>query len=162
MPEQQLKIDSYIEFSNDKSQNLGLPMPAGVMRLYSMRDEGQNGNRSLRFIGEDRIDHTPAQVKVRLKTGQVFDLNATRRQLAFRRLPVQQPYRNHNEAEIEMVLTNAKDQAVTVDVEEQFSGEWALANGPKPIKADARSAVWAVNVPANGKATLILTVRVKS
>ena len=161
-PEQQLKIDSYIEFSNDKAQNLGLPMPAGVMRVYSTLDEGQNGNQSLRFIGEDRIDHTPAQVKIRLKTGQVFDLNATRRQLAFRRLPVQQPYRNHSETEIETVLSNAKDQAVTINVEEQFSGEWSLLNGPEPLKADARSAVWAVNVPANGKASLKLTIRVKS
>lgn len=162
MPEQQLKIDRYIEFSNDKAQNLGLPMPAGVMRVYSMREDGQNGNRSLRFIGEDRIDHTPAQVKVRLKTGQVFDLNATRRQLAFRRLPVQQPYRNHNETEMETVLTNAKDQAVTINVEEHFSGEWSLLNGPEPVTANARSAVWAMHVPANGKATLSLTIRVKS
>ncbi len=164
MPEQVLKIDSFIEFSNIKDQQLGLPMPAGIVRVYQRKSNQENNSASsgLRFIGEDRIKHTPAKAQVRLKTGQVFDLNATRRQIAFRRLPVQQPYRNHSEVEIETELTNAKDQTVTVNIEEHFSGEWSLVQGPEPHESNARSAIWAVEVPANGEATLRITIRVKS
>ena len=76
MPEQELKVDSYIEFNNEQAQQLGMPMPAGTVRVYQLDQPQESENRAsgLKFIGEDRIKHTPANAKVRLKTGQVFRL----------------------------------------------------------------------------------------
>jgi hypothetical protein len=158
-PEQNIKVDSFIEFSNGPDKQMGEPMPAGVVRVYA---QAKAESDRLRFIGEDQIDHTPAHAKVRLKTGQAFDLSATRKQIAYRRLPVEQPFRHHSEAKVQILLSNAKDGPVTVRVQEAFSGEWTLIDGPAPDESDARTASWNVGVPAHGEATLTLLVRVKS
>ena len=158
VPEQKLKVDSFIEFTNDSDQYLGMPMPAGVVRVYA-QTRAQSHN--LRFIGEDRLGHTPVNTKVRLKIGKAFDLSGTRKQIAYRRLPVEAPFRHHSEAEIQIELGNAKPEPIVVKVQENFSGEWALVDGPKPIDIDAHSGRWELVVPALGSATLNLTVRVK-
>jgi hypothetical protein len=156
--EQKLKVDSYIEFTNVQNHHLGRPMPAGVVRVYA-QNSSQAG--SLRFIGEDRVGHIPVGDRVRLKTGKAFDLWGTRKQLAYRRLPVETPFRQHNEARIQVVLSNAKQTPVTIQVQEIFAGEWMLVDGPKPAERDAHSARWNILVPARGDASLDLTVRVK-
>ncbi len=158
VPEQKLGVDSFIEFSNNPDQGLGMPMPAGVVRVYA---QTRTQMHNLRFIGEDRLGHTPANKKVRLKIGKAFDLGGTRKQIAYRRLPVEAPFRHHNEAQIQVELSNAKAEPVVVQVQENFSGEWFLVDGPKPIDIDAHSGRWDLLVPALGKATLNLTVRVK-
>lgn len=161
--EQTLKIDSYIQFYNESglvkgSDTLGVPMPAGVVRTYV---QSETEFDRLQFIGEDSISHTPKHAKVRLKMGQAFDLSARRKQLAFKHLPVAQPHRHHNEATMETEISNAGDEAVSVQVEETFSGEWFLVDGPVPDERDARSARWNVSVPAHGQAVLTLVVRSK-
>ncbi len=158
VPEQMLEVDSYIEFVNMANSTPGKPMPAGVVRVYAQNDAQVD---KLRFIGEDRIAHTPADARVRLNMGKAFDLRGNRKQLSYRQLPVEEPYRRHNEAHIQTVLSNAKNKSVVVRVEETFSGEWVLVEGPKPADSDAHSAWWDVHVPARGEATLDFTIRVK-
>ncbi len=155
---QTLNVNSFLEFENKAVQNLGLPMPAGTVRVYAQ----DSASTALQFLGADQISHTPALAKLSLKMGQVFDLSAIKQQRVFRQLPVQQPYRQHSEAEIETVLHNAKDEAVVVEVVENFSGEWSVVEGAKPTDARTRSATWAVTVPAKGKAVLRLKIRVKN
>jgi len=160
-PEQTLKVDGYIEFINDSEHNLGMPMPAGIVRVYAQPDDQVSAVDTLYFIGEDRIGHTPAEALIHVNTGKAFDLSGTRKQLAFRRLPVEAPYRHHSESTIQIDLKNVGKDSVTVNVRENFSGEWRLTEGPKPDEQDARTATWALDVPAQGAATLKLTVRVK-
>ena len=57
------------EFMNSSSNNLGIPLPRGLLRFYLMDDDGQ-----LEFTGENYIDHTPRNEKVRVYTGNAFDL----------------------------------------------------------------------------------------
>jgi len=158
VPEQKLKVDSVIEFSNESDHHLGQAMPAGVVRVY-VRAKAQPGK--LHFIGEDRIGHTSEKGKVRLNIGKAFDLGGVRKQLVYRRLPVEAPFRQHSETQVQMVLSNAKPKAVTVQIQENFSGQWSLMDGPTPVDSDARSARWNLLVPAQGEATLNFTVRVK-
>ncbi len=158
VPEQKLGVDSFIEFSNNPDQHLGMPMPAGVVRVYA---QARAQPHNLQFIGEDRLGHTPANTQVRLKIGKAFDLGGTRKQIAYHRLPVEAPFRHHSEAEIRIELGNARSEPVVVRVQENFSGEWTLVDGPKPIDIDAHSGRWDLVVPAQGNATLNLTVRVK-
>jgi len=57
-----------VEFENKKDNNLGIPMPQGKARLY--KSDGE----SVEFIGEDMIEHTPKDEKIKLKVGDAFDI----------------------------------------------------------------------------------------
>ncbi|ETA82453.1 DUF4139 domain-containing protein [Youngiibacter fragilis] len=57
-----------ITFMNLRGSGLGMPIPAGKVRLYRF-----DGN-PLRLTGEASIGHTPEGGKVELKTGSAFDI----------------------------------------------------------------------------------------
>ena len=57
------------EFENSEDNNLGIPLPRGIVRFYRRDDDGQ-----LEFTGENIIDHTPKDETVRVYTGNAFDL----------------------------------------------------------------------------------------
>ena len=49
-----IKVAIYLSFENTKQENLGLPLPKGIVRVYK-----QDSSGAVQFVGEDRIDHTP-------------------------------------------------------------------------------------------------------
>ncbi len=59
-----------IEFENKKEKGLGIPMPKGVMKVYSEDTKDHH----LEFIGEDAIDHTPKDERITLHIGDAFDI----------------------------------------------------------------------------------------
>lgn len=129
-----------------------VPLPKGVVRVYKKDSRG-----NVLFIGEDRIDHTAKNEAVRLKLGDAFDVKAARKQTSFRKI-ADRVY----ESAYGFELSNAKDAAVTVKVAEPVPGDWEMvAESQKHAKGDAHSAVWLVRVPAQGKATLDYTVRIR-
>jgi len=67
------------EFMNSKDNNLGIPLPRGLLRFYRTDDDGQ-----LEFTGENYIDHTPRDEKVRVYTGNAFDLIGERRRTDYK------------------------------------------------------------------------------
>ena len=73
------KVDVYLEFKNDKQFGLGVPLPAGRLRVSQL----DKADGSLEFIGEDKIDHTPKDEQVRVKLGSAFDVVGERRQVNF-------------------------------------------------------------------------------
>jgi len=73
------KVSVMREFENSETNNLGIPLPKGRIRFYRRDDDGQ-----LEFTGENTIDHTPRDEKVRAYTGNAFDLVGERRQVNFR------------------------------------------------------------------------------
>jgi hypothetical protein len=62
------------EFENSEENNLGIPLPRGVVRFYKLDDDNQ-----LEFTGENIIDHTPKDETVRVYTGNAFDLVGERK-----------------------------------------------------------------------------------
>ncbi len=62
------------EFENSEKNNLGIPLPRGIVRFYKRDDDGQ-----LEFTGENIIDHTPKDETVRVYTGNAFDLVGERK-----------------------------------------------------------------------------------
>jgi hypothetical protein len=153
---QKMKVGVFVEFANRESAHLGLPLPKGVVRVYK-RDSAGNAQ----FIGEDRIDHTPKNEKVRLHLGDAFDVTADRKQTDFRVRP--QPNRHDGyESAYEIVLRNAKAEPVTVTVREPVPGDWTmLQETHRHAKAAAGTAEWKVEVPAGGSTTLKYRVLVK-
>lgn len=154
---QKIKVGAFIEFDNTEASRLGLPLPKGAMRVYK-KDAAGNAQ----FVGEDRIDHTPKNEKVRLKLGEAFDITADKKQTDFKRLPNPAKGNAAFESAYEIVLKNAKTEAVTVTVLEPIPGDWSMLKASHPhVKATSNTAVWKITVPAEGKATLSYRVVVK-
>ena len=153
---QKMKVGVFIEFEN-KGGNLGIPLPKGVVRVYK-KDKAGNAQ----FVGEDRIDHTPKNEKVRLKLGDAFDVTADKKQTSFEKIAGSGRYNYIYDAAFEIVLKNAKDEPVTVKVIEPIPGDWQmLSESASHKKAASNTAVWNIEVPANGQNTLSYKVRVR-
>jgi hypothetical protein len=154
---QKLKVGVFVDFQN-KGEGLGIPLPKGVIRVYKQDSQG-----NALFVGEDRIDHTPKNETVHLKLGDAFDVTADRKQTAFQKLAGSERYNYLFESAYEIVLKNAKAEAVVVSVREPMPGDWiVLSESQAHTKPASGTAEWKVAVPAEGQTTLTYRVRVKS
>lgn len=154
---QKMKVGVFIEFDNKESSRLGMPLPKGVVRVYK-RDRAGN----TQFVGEDRIDHTPKNEKIRLKLGESFDVTADKKQTDFKKLPNPSKGNAQFESAYEIVLKNAKKENVSVTVQEPIPADWKMLSSSLPYeKAASNTATWHVDVPSEGTATLNYRVLVK-
>jgi hypothetical protein len=146
------KIAVKMEFRNGKVDGLGLPLPKGKVRVYKKDSDG-----SQEFIGEDEIDHTPADERVRLLLGNAFDLTPER--------AVKETRKTGNRSRqdiIEIKLRNHKKEAVQITVLERFWGDWKIESSSFPfVKKDARTAEFKVPVSPDGESVLDFTVNMK-
>ncbi len=150
---QKMKLGVFVEFSNQEANHLGMPLPKGVVRVYK---KDRSGNAQ--FVGEDSIDHTPRNEKVRLKLGEAFDVTADKKQSDFRVIDRKGIY----ESAYEIVLKNGKKEPVTVTVKEPIPGDWKmLSSSHKHEKAASNTAVWQISVPAEGRVMLSYRVQNK-
>jgi hypothetical protein len=148
------KVDVYLEFRNDKQYGLGVPLPAGRIRVSKL--DAADG--SLEFIGEDRIDHTPKDEQVRVKLGSAFDVVGERRQTDFSVDSKAQ----WMEEQIEIKLRNHKEQPVRVIVKEnlyRWSNWKILTKTHEFVKEDARTISFPVDVPKDGETLVRYRVR---
>ena len=154
---QKLKAGVFVEFSNRESSRLGLPLPKGVVRVYK-RDSAGNAQ----FIGEDRIDHTPKNENVRLHLGDAFDVTADKKQTDFRRREHTNKASYVYESAYQIVVRNAKTEAVKVTVREPVPGDWTIVDqSHRHDKVAAGTAQWQLDVPAGGSTTLKYRVLVR-
>jgi hypothetical protein len=147
------KISVLLEFQNKKSEGLGIPLPKGRVRVYKKDDDG-----SLQFAGEDSIDHTPKDEKVRVKMGEAFDLVGERKRSDFS----SDLHGRRFEETFEIKLRNHKDSAATVKVVEHLYrwSNWKIANpSAKFEKKDAQTIEFNVPVPKDGEAVVTYTVK---
>lgn len=134
------KVNVKIELNNSEQNHLGIPMPKGKVRVYKKDQDG-----ALQFIGEDQIDHTAKDEKVRLYIGDAFDLVGERKQTNIKQIS-----NRVQEASYEISLRNHKKEDVTITCVEHANGEWTILNSSQPYtKKDSRSFEFAVKVPAN-------------
>jgi len=154
---QKIKVGAFVEFDNKEAAKLGMPLPKGVMRVYKKDSQG-----NAQFVGEDKIDHTPKNETVRLKLGDSFDVTADKKQTDFKAL--QRPAKGNSlsESAYEIVLKNAKKEPVVVTVQEPIPGDWKiLKENHASQKVTSNTAVWKIEIPAEGKTTLNYRVQVK-
>ena len=145
-----LPVAIYYKFRNDQKSSLGMPLPAGVMRVYQADSAGH-----LQFAGEDNIQHTPKDEGVTINTGNAFDIVCERKQKDFQVIADRV-----SEAEWQATLRNHKDTPVTVEIRETIYGSWEVLNSSfPPTKLDANTLSFSVPVAANGKATVTYRVR---
>ena len=148
---QKLKPAVFLEFEN-KGGQLGKPLPAGIVRVYARDSKG-----AAQFVGEDRIEHAAKNEKLKLRLGEAFDITAERKQTSYRKIAD-----NVVETAYRIDLRNARDEAVTVRVQEPLPGDWEmLQESQQHTKESARVAAWNVAIPAGGATVLEYSVRVK-
>ena len=146
------KVDVRLEFDNSEDNRLGMPLPAGVVRVYKEDESGAQ-----QFIGEDRVDHTPRDERIRIRMGDAFDVVGDRRQMDWTALGS-----CVSESTWEVQLRNHKDDDVEVDVIEPIGGDWdILSSSHRATKLDAHTFRFRVDVPARGETTIDYRVRVR-
>ena len=153
-PSSNTKVDVWLNFDNEKASGMGMPLPAGRIRV-SQQDKADG---SLEFIGEDKIDHTPKDEDVRVKLGTAFDVVGERRQTDF----ILNSKGRVMEEAFEIKIRNHKEQAVEVIVRENLYrwSQWKMLEESTPsVKKDARTVEFPVRVAADGEATVTYRVR---
>jgi hypothetical protein len=146
------KIGVYLELKNSKDKGLGLPLPKGRMRVYKADASG-----SQQLVGEDWIDHTPRDEKLKIKMGDAFDVVGERVQRDWRKIAS-----NVYEVEWEIKLRNHKKENITVEVFEPMPGDWEVIRTTHPHeKPQAFTAKWNLPVPKDGETKLNYRVRVR-
>jgi hypothetical protein len=142
----------YYKFKNAEKSGLGMPLPAGNLRVYQKDSRG-----GVLFIGEDRIEHTPKDEDITVHIGNAFDVVSERKQTDYKRIET------HGwEVEYEITLRNHKDTPVVVQVNEPIGGDWEmLSSTHKFTKTGAFAAQFNVPVEKDGTAVLKYRVRAK-
>ncbi|MGI9039440.1 MAG: DUF4139 domain-containing protein [Gemmatimonadota bacterium] len=146
------KVGVYLDLENRERNGLGMPMPAGIVRVYKRDASGAQ-----QFIGEDRIDHTPRDEKIRIKMGESFDVVGDRRQTDYDVISS-----CVSESSWEIKLRNHKDDASVIQIMEPVGGDWdILSSSHAADNLDAHTFRFEVSVPARGEATVNYRVRVR-
>src|SRR5438876_893011 len=142
----------YYKFRNEEKSGLGMPMPAGNVRVYQKDSKG-----NILFVGEDRIDHTPKDEALNIHIGNAFDVISERKQTDYKRIDT-----HLWEMEFEITLRNHKDSPISVEVNEPIGGDWEmLTSSYKYTKTAAWAAQFNVPVAANGTSLLKYRIRAR-
>ena len=152
MPVSNQKVSVLLEIRNSKEHRLGIPLPKGKLRVYKADASG-----SQQFIGEDWIDHTPKDERVKIKLGEAFDVVGERTQKEFRKLGA-----GLWEVEWEIALRNHKREDATVTVIEPVPGDWQVLHSThRWDKPEAHTLRFSVVVPKDGAARIVYRVRIR-
>jgi hypothetical protein len=146
------KVSVFVELTNAKANNLGIPLPKGKMRVYKADQSG-----SQQLVGEDWIDHTPKDERIRIKMGEAFDVVGERTQRDWKKIGS-----SLYEVEWEISLRNHKKEDVVVSVIEPVPGDWeVLRETQAHEKVEAHTLRYRVPVPKEGSAKLTYRVRLR-
>ena len=141
----------FYKFKNQEKTGLGMPLPAGNVRVYQKDSKG-----GILFIGEDRIDHTPKDETVTIHIGNAFDVIAERKQTDYKKIAD-----TVWEMEFEITLRNHKDTPITVEVNEPIGGDWEMLSSTYKY---TKTAAWAAQflVPVDKDGTSVLKYRIRA
>jgi hypothetical protein len=152
MPMSNQKVGVYLELKNSQDQRLGVPLPKGKVRVYKADASG-----SQQLIGEDWIEHTPKDEKIKLKMGDAFDVVGERTQKEWRKIAS-----NVYEVEWEISLRNHKKEDQTITVIEPVPGDWQVLTSTHAWeKPEAHTLRFTIPVAKEGAAKLVYRVRLR-
>ena len=142
-------VKVYFWFKNDEDSGLGMPLPAGNVRVQA------DANGGVQFVGEDRVGHTPRDETLNPQTGNAFDVAVERKQTDFTRVSSL-----IHEITFEITLRNHKDKPIEVEVNEPIGGDWRMLRSTHDW---TQSAAWAgrFTVPVEAHDTTVLRYRVR-
>lgn len=139
-----------LEFTNSKERGLGMPLPAGKLRVMKRDTDGL-----MEFIGENMIDHTPKDEDLSVYLGNAFDIVGERNVMDRKKITDEM-----TEETIEIKLRNHKEEDVTIKVVERFGRFWKILDATYEYKKkDASTVEFLIPVSADGESTLNYSVR---
>lgn len=142
-----------VEFVNSTQAGLGMPLPAGRVRLFKADDDG-----SMILLGEDQIKHTPKDEEISLTVGTAFDIKAEETLVN-----QTQVSKKVEDREYRIELRNRKAEPVTIKVEKQLWGFWEITQSTHEYKRkDANTLTFEVPVKAADTSVVKYTVRLTS
>jgi hypothetical protein len=142
-------VGSEIIFQTGQRNNLNLPFPRGVIRIYK-----KDGDKNV-FVGEDNVNHTPINEEIALRSGNAFDITCFVRTTAQRQI-------NDRRSEYtkEVTISNHKKENITLLFDEIFHGNWTIKSNTRHTQIDANTARFEVNVRAGQTTTFSFTATV--
>jgi hypothetical protein len=147
-----LKTQVRLEFTNDEASHLGMPLPAGKVRVYQRDSEG-----SVQMLGEDSINHTPRNEKISLVVGTSFDVVGSRKRTNFTRISA-----NNAIESFEIEVRNRSTKPETVHVYERHWGDWKITKKSDDfVKLDSQTADFVLNLKPNEVRTISYTVQTR-
>ena len=146
------KVNVTLEVKNSKGNHMGMPLPKGRIRVYKLDDTGAQ-----QFVGEDSIDHTPKDEKIRLYIGDAFDVVGDYKRTDFKQIAP-----SVIEETFQVNVRNHKDTAVDVKVVDHVWSDWSVvSSSAKYTKKDAHTIEFPVKVPKDGETIVTYTIRTK-
>ncbi len=143
----------YLNFKNSEENNLGIPLPAGVFRVYKEDNDG-----SPIFVGEDKIKHTPRDEDVKIKMGKAFDIKVEKVCTKKEKLA-----KGVYELDFKYVLKNHKDKGVEIEVKESFPDFTKIvSSNMKYEKISSNSVKFIVPVEKKSKNELTYKIIIKN
>ncbi len=146
------KVGVYLDIQNTQQNHLGMPLPKGTLRVYKADKSGAK-----QFVGEDAIDHTPRDEKLRVKMGDAFDVVGDRKQTEWHELGT-----CASESTWEVEIRNHKDTPVEVEDSEPVGGDWTVLSSSQAVeKKDANTFLFTIKVAARGVTKVTYKIRSK-
>lgn len=142
-----------VSFENKKDNALGMPLPAGKIRVF--KEDSSDG--TLEFIGEDLIDHTPRNETVKIKLGEAFDVVGERVRTDF---TIDSAGKRMTET-FRIEIRNQKSSAQTVRIIERLYRwtNWQIsAKSDNFTKLDSNTIAFDFDVPPEGRRAVTYTV----
>jgi len=146
------KVEAFLSFKNSTKNKLGIPLPAGRVRVNSV----DHADGSLEFIGEDNIDHTANNKTITLKLGNSFDVTGARKQSHY------ELNKNSITEQFEITIDNQKDAVQQVEVYEPLYrwSNWVITHHTaKYEKSNASMIKFNLEVAAKSSKTIVYTVQ---
>jgi hypothetical protein len=147
-------VEMFYQFKNEEKSGLGMPMPAGIVRVYQADSMG-----GVQFVGEDRVLHTPKDETLNLKIGHAFDVVCERSQVDFQKIAA-----STYDVEYVITLRNRKTTPISVEVNEPVgAASWQMLQAThKWTKTAAFAAQFTVPVAAGAEEKLRFRIRVSA
>lgn len=109
-------VESALTFENLAANRLGMPLPAGTVRVYMPTTDGHH-----LLAGETRLGHVPEGNDVRLVLGRSFDVSVERRQTSFKKVG-----KSGYEIGWAVTVKNGKKAAQDLKLRDSFPGQWEV------------------------------------
>jgi hypothetical protein len=143
-------IEVRLKFMNSEDNGLGIPIPAGTIRVYKEDSSG-----SLQFIGEDSVDHTPKDEEIEILMGNAFDIVGERVVKDRREIRY-----DTWEYDVEVTIRNHKTEDVEIVYWDHVWGDWEVRQSSHEYsQKDASTVEFVVPVESDGETVLTYTIR---
>jgi hypothetical protein len=142
-----------ISFVNDEASNLGMPLPAGAVRVYE-----RDGSGDEQYTGAASIGDTPKQEHVNLTLSNVFDVYAQSRLVKSERIDKHTTRRT-----FEAILHNEKKAPITLRLVQSCETRWKPVTESDPSeKLDASTVQWKIFVKPGEERKLTYAVDMRN